>query len=101
MNSFLRRFKQLMNYSWMLMMCTILSTKVHSFEHLGHPPDPKTCIDGKTVSSVRSCQSAGAASQELDQWMEGLSAAELLMQFGIDPNLVIMPDGKLQTPDGQ
>ena len=33
--------------------------------------------------------------------MEGLAAAELLMQFGIDPNVAMMPDGKVQTPEGQ
>ena len=32
--------------------------------------------------------------------MEGLSAAELLMQFGIDPHVVIFPDGKVRTPEG-
>ena len=33
--------------------------------------------------------------------MERISAAELLMQFGIDPNVVITPDGKLHTPEGE
>ena len=30
----------------------------------------------------------------------GLSAAELLVQFGIDPDVRVTPDGKLLTPEG-
>ena len=67
---------------------------------MDHPPDPKTFIDEKTVLIVRDCHSTGAAGPESDEWMDGLSAAELLMQFGIDPNVVFYPDGKLHTPEG-
>ena len=31
----------------------------------------------------------------------GLTAAELLMQFGIDPDVRVAPDGKLLTPEGE
>ena len=31
----------------------------------------------------------------------GLSAAELLVQFGIDPDVRVTPDGKLLTPEGE
>ena len=68
---------------------------------MDHPPDPKTFIDEKTVLIVRDCHSTGAAGPESDEWMDGLSAAELLMQFGIDPHVVIVPDGKMRTPEGE
>ena len=58
-------------------------------------------IDEQTISIVRPLQSPGAAGPDSDQWMEGLSAAELLMQLGIDPNVPVTPDGKLFTPEGE
>ena len=42
-----------------------------------------------------------AVGPDTDQWMEGLSAAELLRQFGIDPDVRVTPDGKLLTPEGE
>jgi hypothetical protein len=33
--------------------------------------------------------------------MDGLSAAEIIRQYGIDPNAILTPDGKLETPDGE
>ena len=68
--------------------------------NVGHPPGPNSFIDEKTVSIVRNCQSVGAAGPESEEWMEGPSAAELLMHFGIDPNVVISLDGKMRTPEG-
>ena len=41
------------------------------------------------------------AGLDTDLWMEGLSAAELLRQFGIDPDVRVTPDGKLMTPEGE
>ena len=79
----------------------ILSMRFHSFESVGHPLVPKTFIDEQTISIVRPLQSPGAAGPDSDQWMEGLSAAELLMQLGIDPNVPVTPDGKLLTPEGE
>ena len=79
----------------------ILSIKFYSFENVGHPLDPKTFIDEKTVSIVRPGQERLAAGPDTDLWMEGLSAAELLRQFGIDPDVRVTPDGNLLTPEGE
>ena len=68
---------------------------------MGHPPDPKTCVDEQTVSVVRPGQRPVAVGLDTDRWMEGLSAAELLRQFGIDPDVRVTPDGKLLTPEGE
>ena len=42
-----------------------------------------------------------AVGPDTDLWMEGLSAAELLRQFGIDPDVRLAPGGKLMTPEGE
>ena len=78
----------------------ILSINFHAFENVGHPLYPKTSIDEQTLSVVGPLQSPGAAGPDTDQWMEGLSATELLMHFGIDPDVRVTPDGKLITPEG-
>ena len=49
----------------------ILSIKFYSFENIGHPLDPKTFIDEKTVSVVRPGQSLVASGLDTDQWMDG------------------------------
>ena len=78
----------------------ILSTKFHSYEHVVHPPGPKTFIGDETVSVVGSLQSPGAAGPHTDQWMEELSAAEFILQFGIDPDVPVSPGSKLMIPEG-
>ena len=35
-----------------------------------------------------------------EDWMEGLTAADVLRQFGVDPSAVLSSDGKLRTPEG-
>jgi hypothetical protein len=32
--------------------------------------------------------------------MNGLSAVHVIRQFGIDPNVILTPEGKLETPEG-
>ena len=76
-----------------------LSFKFYSFEHVGHPLHPKSFIDEKTVSIVKPGQERVGAGPDTDLWTEGLSAAELLIQFGIDPDVRVTPDGKLMTPE--
>ena len=51
----------------------ILSIKFYSFENVGHPLDPKTFIDEKTVSIVKPGQERVAAGPDTDSLMEGLS----------------------------
>ena len=79
----------------------ILSIKFYSFENVGHPSGPKTFIDEQTVSIVRPLQRPGVVGLDTGQWMEGLSAAELLMQFGIDPDVRVTPYGKRLTLEGE
>ena len=66
----------------------ILSIKFYSFENVGHPLDPKSFIDAKTVSIVKPGQERVAVGPDTDLWTDGISAAELLRQFGIDPDSV-------------
>ena len=73
----------------------------YSFENVGHPLDPKTFIDQKAVTIVRPLQRSGVVGLDTDQWMEGLSAAELPTQFGIDLDDRVTPDGKLLPPEGE
>ena len=35
-----------------------------------------------------------------ESWMDGLSAVGVIRQFGIDPNVILTPEGKLETPEG-
>ena len=43
---------------------------------------------------------ADASGSGDDDWMEGLSAADAIRQFGVDPNAVLSSDGILRTPGG-
>ena len=35
-----------------------------------------------------------------DSWMHDLSAAEVLQQYGFDPNVILTPEGNLVLPVG-
>ena len=53
-----------------------------------------------TVALARQDQNVSVLGIEDDHWMDGLSAADVMRQFGLDPNVVISLEGKMLTPEG-
>ena len=47
--------------------------------------------------SRTTADSAGSGDED---WMEGLSAADVMRQFGVGPNAVLSSDSILRTPEG-
>ena len=71
-----------------------------SLEHVGSPLEPSYFIDDKTVKVATSRSVASDARSDDDDLMEGLSVADVLKQFGVDPNAVLSSDGVLRSPEG-
>ena len=46
-------------------------------------------------------QNASALCPEDDRWMDGLSAVDVIRPCCIDPSVIITPEGKLVTPEGE
>ena len=78
----------------------ILSEKFPSFEHVGSPPATEKLLDQDTVTVERPDRNVSVPSVD-DSWMDGLSAVEVIRQYGIDPNVILTPDGQLETPNGE
>ena len=67
-----------------------LPIRFHSFEHVGSPQEPSFFIDDRTVKVATSSTVASDARVGDDDWMEGLSVADALKQFGVDAKAVFV-----------
>ena len=76
-----------------------MSVKFPSLEHIGSPPATDKFLDGTTVTIERLGRN-GSVPGDDESWMDGLSAAEVIRQYGMDPNVFLTPEGKLETPNG-
>ena len=70
------------------------------FEHVGSPPSTDKFLVGDSVEVTRPNQNHSVLGTEDDHWMEGLSAADVMRQFGVGPHVVLTLEGKLLTPAG-
>ena len=75
----------------------ILSVKFPSFEHVGSPPATDKFLDDITVTIELPGRNVGVPGAD-ESWMDGLSAAEVIRQYGIVPNVILTPEGKFETP---
>ena len=73
--------------------------KFPSFEHVGSLPATSKFLDSSVVVVEKLARSVGFPGPD-ESWMDGLSAADVIRQFGIDPNAILTPEGKLGTPEG-
>jgi hypothetical protein len=64
----------------------ILSVKFPSFEHVGSPPTTEKFLDKNTVAVERPGGTMSVPGAD-ECWMDGLSAAEVVQQYGMDPNV--------------
>ena len=78
----------------------LLSVKFPSFEHVGSPPATDKFLDQHTVTVERLGRNISVPSVD-ESWMDGVSAAEVIRQYGIDPNVILTPAVKFETPDGE
>jgi hypothetical protein len=77
----------------------ILSVKFPSFEHVGSPPPTDKFLDKTTVTIEPPGRNVSVSGAD-ESWMGDLSAAEVLQQYGYDPNVILTSEGKLVLPDG-
>ena len=70
----------------------ILSVRFPSFEHVGSPPATDKFLVHNTVAVEISGRSVSAPSAD-ESWMDGLSAVDVLRQYGIDPNVILTLEG--------
>ena len=70
----------------------ILSTRFPSFEHVGSPLAPSSFLQEKTIKVALSRTTANEACSGDEDWMEGLSVADVMRQFGVGPNAVLSFD---------
>ena len=69
------------------------------FEHVGSPPATEQCLDKTMVPVERLGRNASVPGAD-ESWMDGLSAAEAIRQYGMDPNVILTSEGKFETLDG-
>ena len=62
----------------------IWSVKFPSFEHIGFPPATSKFLDSSSVVVERLGRSVSVPGPD-NSWMDGLFAADIIRQFGIDP----------------
>ena len=73
-----------------------------SFHHsstLDRHPRPKSSLNKTTVTIESPGRSVSVPGAD-ESWMDNLSAAEVLQQYGYDPNVILTSEGKLVLPDG-
>ena len=76
----------------------ILLMKIPSCEHIGSPPAASKLLDSSTAVVEKPGRSVSVPGPD-DSWMDGLSAVDVIRQFGLDPNAVLTPEGKLETSE--
>ena len=59
--------------------------KFPSFEHIGSPPPTDKFLDRTTVSIEPPGRNVSVPGAD-ESWMDDLSAAEIIQQYGFDPN---------------
>ena len=59
-----------------------MSVKFPSFEHIGSPPTTDTFLDKNTVTIEPLGRNVSVPGVD-ESWMDGLSAAEALQQYGM------------------
>ena len=77
----------------------ILSVKFPSFERFGSPSATSKFLDSSVVVVEKPGRSVSVPGPD-ESWMDGLSAVDVIRQFGIDPNVILTPEGKLEIPAG-
>ncbi len=77
----------------------ILYVKFPSFEHIGSPPPTDRFLDRTTVTIEPPGRNVSVPSAD-ESWMDSLSAAEVLQQYGFDPNVILTSEGNIVLPDG-
>ena len=70
----------------------ILSVKFPLFEHVGSPPATSKFLDSSAVLVEKLGRSVSVPGPD-ESWMDALSAADVIRQFGIDPNVILTPEG--------
>ena len=73
---------------------------IRFLEHVGSPLDTRSFLDEKIIKVATSRTTARDAPSYDEDWMEGLSVADVLRQCGVDPNAVLSSDGVLRAPEG-
>jgi hypothetical protein len=63
----------------------IVSVKFPLFEHVGSPPATEKFLDKTTVTIEQLGRNVSVPGAD-ESWMDGLSAAEVIRQYGMDPN---------------
>jgi hypothetical protein len=76
-----------------------LVVKFPSFEYIGSPPSTEKFID-KTTATIEQLGRNVSVPGADESLMDGLSAAEVIQQYGMDPNVAWTPAGKLEMLDG-
>ncbi len=74
----------------------ILSVKFPSFEHVGSPFVTGKFPDKSTVTADGPGRNVSVPGSD-ESWIDGLSAADDVRQYGMDPNVILTPDGKLEN----
>ena len=77
-----------------------LSVKCPSFEHVVSPPATDIFLIQNTVTVEDSGRNVKVPSAD-ESWMDGLSAADVIRQYGIDPNFILTLAGEFETPSGE
>ena len=78
----------------------ILSIRFLSGEHVRKPPDPSSFVQEETIKVTPSRTTDDDEGSGDEDWMEGLSVADVMRQFWVDPNAILSSDGILRTPEG-
>ena len=77
----------------------ILTIKFHSFEHVESPLGPSSFLE-KTIKVATSRITACDARSGDDDWMDGLSVADVMRQILVGATTVLTSDGILRTLEG-
>ena len=78
----------------------IHTVKLPSLELVGSRPATYKCLDQSTVTMERPSRNVSVPGAD-ESWMDGLSAGDVIRQYGIDPNVSLTPEGKIETPSGE
>ena len=73
-----------------------------SFHHSStsdSPPPTEKFLDKTAVTIEHSGRNVGVPSTD-ESWMDNLSAAEVVQQYGFDPHVILTSQGRLALPDG-
>ena len=66
--------------------------KFPSFEHVGSPPPTEQFLD-KTTATIEQLGRSVSFPGADESGMDGLSAAEVIQQYGFDPIVIVTSEG--------